>query len=322
MSHNALVVQVMVSSPSDLPKEHMGIIHSAMRTWNVEHGKIYGIHFNPTDWSEGASPGFGSYAQQVLNDQIVDESDMAIVIFTDRMGTPTPDYPSGTAEEIARFIEAGKEVGVFRNNTQRAPSTGTSAAKQKADLEAYIETIHETAFVDGYATTDDLRAKTGRLLTRLASKMRREAEAGLIVDAPRSTPPAVGEQAQEEPDSDDTSKGVWPRVEVESYSETDSKGRLRAKRRWYLVLESNLDAPVKDVTFDYEDAEGNPLMSFDITNRQREASSKIDVLPPHGKAQFKIFQAYSSPGAAMCVVKWHDQKGKAHETRASVRTQV
>lgn len=320
MSHNALVVQVMVSSPSDLPEAHMAIIHSAMRTWNVEHGKIYGIHFNPTDWSEGASPAFGDYAQKVLNEQIVDESDMAIVIFTDRMGTPTPEHPSGTAEEIARFKESGKDVGIFRNNTSRRPLAGSSALEQKQKLEEYIASIYDGAYVSGYESTDELRTKTSRLLTHLAGKMRREADAGLILNSAPAQRPLAAEENLQENESPDPSKGVWPRVEVESYSETDSKGRLKTKRRWYLVLESNIDVPVKEVNFYYEDGRGNAVDDFSVVDTRGDDDYAIDVLPPRGSYKFGIFQAMSSPGSAMCVVTWKTMEGEERETRASVRT--
>jgi hypothetical protein len=56
----------------------------------------------------GGHSEFGTYAQDVLNDQIVDDSDAGIVVFTDRLGTPTDSHESGTAEKCTVFVSVVK----------------------------------------------------------------------------------------------------------------------------------------------------------------------------------------------------------------------
>ena len=134
MAYSALVLQLLLSAPGDLPDEHKSLIQRSIRLWNNQQARFYQIHFSSTDWKEGGTPAFGDYAQGVLNDQIVDDSDAGIVVFTDRLGTPTPDHESGTAEEIARLRQAGKDVAVLINNTPRPPLTGP-AVDEKARLD-------------------------------------------------------------------------------------------------------------------------------------------------------------------------------------------
>lgn len=134
MAISALVLQMLISGPGDLPNERRDVIHSATRSWNAAYGRTFGVVFNPVDWQESASPGFGQYAQDVLNEQIVDESDTAIVILTDRMGSPTPNHPSGTAEEVERLLGGGKEVAVYLNDCPRAPSRGPEATRRTRRL--------------------------------------------------------------------------------------------------------------------------------------------------------------------------------------------
>jgi hypothetical protein len=64
----------------------------------------------------------------MLNEQIVDDSDMGIGVFTDRLGSPTPEHPSGTAEELNRPLAAGKDVAVLKNDCPRPPVHGGGAA--------------------------------------------------------------------------------------------------------------------------------------------------------------------------------------------------
>ncbi|WP_146069575.1 hypothetical protein [Arthrobacter sp. B0490] len=281
-----------------------------MRVWNSSQGRIFGVHFSTTDWKEGGSPAFGSYAQDVLNEQIVDDSDLGLVIFTDRLGSPTPDHPSGTAEEIDRLRDGGKEVAVILNNCQRPPISGTEALEQRAALDLYLKEVRREAFVAEYDSTERLSEVAGGLLTRVATKYRREADAGLTQSTVNTGRDIASVEAT-------PSLGVWPRVEVSDLPETDSKGRLKTKRRWSLVLESNLDQPVTDVSFRYENGNGQLEEDFDLFASRAET---IAILPPKGQTRFPLLQSMGSPGSAMCVVSWTDPTGKQQTTRATVRT--
>ncbi|SFI91838.1 hypothetical protein [Amycolatopsis sacchari] len=310
MSYNALVLQVLVSSPSDLPAGHREVVLRAVRMWNNLQGRIFGIHFSTTDWREGGTPAFGEYAQSVLNEQIVDESDLGVVVFTDRLGTPTPDHPSGTAEEVARLRAQGKDVAVLLNRCERTPLIGSDALEQRQALEKYIAELGREAFIADYDSVEKLSEVVSGLLARMATKYRREADAALK----REAPSLQQDLAAVEPDP---AEGVWPRIEVTESAETDSRGRLRTKRRWSLVLESNLNKPVTDVSYRYEDGDGNPQDNFDLLADEAEV---VKVLPPRGSVSYELLQAMGSPGSAMCVVEWTDPQGKRRETRASVRT--
>ncbi|MGV9869636.1 hypothetical protein [Rhodococcus koreensis] len=298
MAYSALVVQMLISSPSDLPREHHEVITRAIRVWNGMHGRVYGIHFSPTDWNEGASPEFGPYPQAVLNEQIVDDSDVALVIFTDRLGSPTRDHPSGTAEEIDRMIKTGKDAAILLNNCPRPPSRG--ASDQQKRLDDYIAEVRKTAFTKDYDSTESLRQVIDNLLGRLASKYRREADAGLKKEVAAE----FSGSGQLSADITAIENGIWPRVEVDD------------RKKWHLVLESTLPHAARNVRFRYEDENGNPS-EFDIMAERHDA---IGVLPPKGTAQFPIFAAFGTPPAAMCIVTWEDTEGTQHETRATVRT--
>lgn len=309
MAFSALVLQLLLSAPGDLPEEHKSLIQRSIRLWNNQQARFYGIHFSSTDWKEGGTPEFGDYAQGVLNEQIVDDSDAAVVVFTDRLGTPTQEHESGTAEEISRLREAGKDVAVLLNHCVRPPLTGP-AVKEKARLDKYIATVGKQAFIGQYDSEQRLTEVMGALLTRIAGKFRREAERSL---APPTAP--EGDLGDEEPE--DESMGVWPRIEVSESAESDGRGQIRTRRNWALVLESNINSPVRDVGFRYEDGQGNRVDDFDL---RWNGHQKVEVLPPHGSVRFPILQAWGSPDTAMCVVSWTDSAGQRHETRATVRT--
>jgi len=59
-------------------------------------------------WTEHAVAEFGERPQAILNNQIVEEADLAVALFHDRLGTPTGEAESGTAEEIKVLVGRGK----------------------------------------------------------------------------------------------------------------------------------------------------------------------------------------------------------------------
>lgn len=176
-------------------------------------------------------------------------------------------------------------------------------------MTGYVAEIGKQAFIGQYDSDQRLAEVIIGLLSRIAGKYRREATRSLA-------PPRAPEgDLEEEPEDDST--GVWPRIEVSESVQTDSRSRVRPRHNWSLVLESNLDAPVRDVTFRYEDGQGNMIDMFDLRWNRHD---KVDILPPRGSVRFPILQAMGSPDSALCVVEWTDSADKRREARATVRT--
>lgn len=315
MSYNALVVQVLLSSPSDLSATHRDVIVSQARAWNAGHGRIYGIQFNLVDWRENAAAAAGEYAQAVLNEQLVDESDAGLVVFTDRMGTPTPGHPSGTAEEIAELLDRGRDVAVLNNMSPRPDPTDQGALEQRAQLRAYVESLYPVALVKSFDSDVALRREVDLVLNFLARKHRREADAGLHDEAAA----AVDESDQEltEVEGAVALGGVWPRLEVSEYPTVDRRGRSKIKRKWHVVVENTSGQPVSDVSVRFEDGDGNETRDFDLG---RTSGKFAEILAPGGTAERRLLQAMQSPPEALCVVSWKDSAGVEQETRASLRT--
>jgi hypothetical protein len=211
-------------------------------------------------------------------------------------------------------------VAVLRNECPRPPLTECDEVAQKELLDEYVASLYSRALVKSYRTLDELRREFELVLTFLARKQRREADAGLT-ESTESVEVLPSRQlalaSTEAQDEAALAPGLWPRVEVSERSETDSKGRLRSRRRWSLVIESTLSTPVSDISLRFEDGMGALVTDFDLG---RIASQHIELLPPRGSVSFPLLQAMGSRSQAMCVVTWHDAEGNKRETRASVRT--
>jgi predicted transcriptional regulator len=112
MSYDAVVYRVMISCPGDAEQER-DAARAVLYDWNSAHAEAERKILLPVDWRHDAVPDAGTPPQQSVNAQITDKADLLIAIFKHRLGTPTDKFPSGTVEEIQKFIEAGKPVWLY-----------------------------------------------------------------------------------------------------------------------------------------------------------------------------------------------------------------
>lgn len=296
MVYQSLTQLMLISAPADLPDRHLSLIRKTINQWNLNYGRLMSTTVLPVSWSENAVPEFGNRPQALLNGQIVDGADSALAIFSDRLGTPTGEAESGTDEEITKLAEAGKSVFVLRNNCERPVTRGVSAAKEKERLESYLEKLEGKALILSYADEAELIQHVNAMLSRFTSMHQQSIE---------------DDRSATERTAASAGRGVWPRAEVTERAESDSKGRLKTKRRWDLVLHNMTGGPAHDVTFEFEgEGLGLPIGDGDLP---------IATMPVDGEFRFPVIMTMESPRQAECVVKWTDGAGEQQMTRATVR---
>lgn len=303
MPYQANILQVLLSSPSDLPPQHREIITNAMHMWNATTGRMSKIHFAATDWKIGVSPTFGMHPQQIINETIVDSSDLAIVVFSGKLGTQTENFESGTVEEIERLAQAGKQVAVFVN---RVPSisNGVHEAEEKLRLEKYLESIQTKCLYKQYSDTDELTQAINAFLQSIAfSHSTKFSSESKISDSKKL-------------DMDNPSIGVWASITKESYQETDSKGRLRTKTKNLLNLENLTGVPVKNVRYQFFDSDGKPDELFDVISHGEPQPA--GSLKPGGQSNFNVLQVLASSNSAVCRVYWESPNGEEFTTETEI----
>jgi hypothetical protein len=94
-------VTVLIASPGDVPAER-DAVQRVFNQWNSRN-EFATLHASM--WESAATPALGDHPQHILDDQLIAKSDLMIVIFWSRLGTPTPTAKSGTVEEIREFIK-------------------------------------------------------------------------------------------------------------------------------------------------------------------------------------------------------------------------
>ena len=282
MAYTGVVRHCLISCPSDIPKTDLAIVHQAINRWNGIYGPGFGTVVVPISWGSHAAAEFGQAPQEILNGQIVDNCDMCIAMFWIRLGTPTANAQSGTAEEIERLgKDDNKYVGVLRSRRPVAPDHDLDQATR---LKQYLDDLSAHAFILDYA--DD-------------------AQLNLRIDAILAA--AAGRQIEpSEPSSPARYADVWPKVE--NLAPVPLSGMDPYPPKLYFIIANTGNAPALDVSFKLE---------YDLLSQGRwhidEEGQTIGNLLPGEQRSFYIHRVDAGP-TATCHISWKDDRGDQSNT--------
>lgn len=299
MAYASLTLQMLVSAPSDVSDADLRAVQQTLNRWNFREGRRFSqgpVTVIPLSWTETAYSEFGIRPQESLNRQLVDEADLVLAMFADRLGTPTGKAESGTVEEMERMLKAGKHVSVVRSVAARS-NPGLGAARERVRLEEFLAEVRAGGgLVFEYAEHLQLAGQIELMLSAQADRFLRD----VTSDDTRNA---------------DDPKGVWPRIEFTETIGADENGRLRTQKAWYLILDNRTDRTARNVRHRFETPSGLPASRFD----SRHTDDVIEIMAPNAVQRFPLQVSFASAGQAICVVTWDDSDG-THESRATVRT--
>jgi nucleoside 2-deoxyribosyltransferase len=237
MTFQATVVRVLIASPGDTGQARV-LLRDVLQEWNSLHSEDSRVMLLPVMWERDATPEMGDRPQGIINRQLVDASDILVGIFWTRLGTPTSEAESGTAEEIERFIRAGKPVLIYFSQEPVIPNS--IDAEQYERLNAFRESLKARGLFDGYTTQEELWRKASAALTRTIRQRFRVEVAERPFEASR---PAARLLARIERER-----------ELRGLTRT---GRPQYTTRHTLVIENSGTAPAEDLIFTFESNVGD-----------------------------------------------------------------
>jgi Domain of unknown function (DUF4062) len=190
MGYNARVLRVLISSPSDLTAERR-VAEDVVQAWNTINSARLRIHLMPVLWEKPSTPAMGNAPQDILNEQIVDNSDILIGMFATRIGTKTANAESGSVEEIERAIEAGRPVMVYFSTEPVNPES--IDLDQMARLRKLKSDYEQRGIIGSFDTDPELREKLTRHLSSTVDRYFVEAED----DRPAKSPKEKSKPSQQ-----------------------------------------------------------------------------------------------------------------------------
>jgi hypothetical protein len=86
MSYNATVRRLLISCPGDIPQADLAIVRRAISRWNAVYGHQFASVIVPVSCGSNAAAEFGRHPQEILNEQLVDDCNICVAIFANRLG--------------------------------------------------------------------------------------------------------------------------------------------------------------------------------------------------------------------------------------------
>lgn len=161
MPYNAITYNILIASPSDVTAER-GVVRDVVYEWNAIQSLQRSAVLLPIGWETHASPEMGAHPQEIINQQIVERCDLLVGIFWTRLGTPTPNHPSGTVEEIETIIAAGKPAMLYFSSQPVALDSVDT--EEYARLKDFRDSCKDRGLYEPYDNLGDFRTKLYRHL--------------------------------------------------------------------------------------------------------------------------------------------------------------
>ena len=196
MSYTATAVNVMMASPGDVSRERR-LARDVIEEWNAIHAQDRRVVLMPVGWETHSSPEMGDRAQAIINRQVLSNCDLLIAVFWTRLGTPTGAAPSGTVEEIAEHLAAGKQAMIYFSSAPVRLDSADNA--QYTALLAFRESCRQRGLVEGYDDLTQFREKLARQLAQTVIRQFTSVDvsAADAQSSPQAEPPAISSAAQE-----------------------------------------------------------------------------------------------------------------------------
>ena len=121
MNRKPSLLKVSLCGPGDVTPE-IEIAKRVVMAWNGANIVKTGYGLECQHWPTHSAPDAGTRAQQAINQQMLDASDLVIAIFWRRIGTPTGLAESGSVEEVQRAVARGVRVMVYFSDLE-APAS-------------------------------------------------------------------------------------------------------------------------------------------------------------------------------------------------------
>ena len=150
--------QILISCPGDVAERFLPIIKETVISMNTSLKDVeevledrFGtrIDLEIMYWGENGRGEFliDKTGQDVLNEQLVNNSDGTIGLFYRRLGTKTDRYPSGTVEELEKTLERGKRAAIIfisNRDSERLTFDSDESLKEYGRLQEYLEEVRKT----------------------------------------------------------------------------------------------------------------------------------------------------------------------------------
>lgn len=173
MARQATVIDVFLSSPSDLGDEREFVAEAAQE-WNLLRSKATGCYINIITSDSIIAPALSDRPQSVINQQVGSDYDVYLGMMWSRLGSPTGQADSGTVEEFDRALDryrGGEAVRLCMLFKTAPIPMAILQGEQFSKVEAFKRRFSsEGGLYREFEKEDELRGVLNRLFEQIAGE--------------------------------------------------------------------------------------------------------------------------------------------------------
>lgn len=162
-------IKIALCGPSDVTTE-IQKAKEVINEFNQREFANCNVFLKHLHWEDNSTPDMSKRVQEILNFQIIDEADIVVAIFRNRIGTSTGLYDSGTEEEIKRAVTQKKRVMIYFSSIE---TTVEIDENQKNKLEKFKNKINSLGLYDSFSSLNEFKNKFHRHLLSLVSDFKK-----------------------------------------------------------------------------------------------------------------------------------------------------
>ncbi|MGP5730284.1 hypothetical protein [Arthrobacter rhombi] len=225
-------VLVLIASPSDTTDERIAVSEK-LADWNVLRGRRENAALLGWRYEKHAVARLGGRAQEIINEQAVNDADAVVAFFDSKLGTNTGIDVSGTAEEINKAADAGKPVHVYFSREDLARDV---KPEQLQALNDFQEGLQKRGLLGFYDSPADL---ADQVIRALEQDLETEGWSEDAAAAARTRPGGVDLR--------------WKHEHQREAKGTDKKGKMQYRtNRNHLVVSNEGGVKAEELTFTVE----------------------------------------------------------------------
>ncbi|WCT06087.1 hypothetical protein [Rhodococcus qingshengii] len=288
MVYPAHVVHTLIASPSDVSDARQAL-RAAIWEFNDENTEANQVVLLPRLWEHNSTPRLGADPQAILDEQIVDSSDIVIGIFWTRIGQLLADGTAATVHELERFVDAGKPALLYFSNVPVVP--GSIDVEQWNALLEFKERAKSWGIYREFGTTEEFVTSARRhLLDTVRNQLRLPQ-----VTAPTAVPLAARPVAS---------------VDRRQVQKVDSKKNLKIDNRTYLILTNHGEGVAKNMSLSWVEPDDAPIVYT--------LEEPITSFVAGAKLEYQVLDTASMSNVDL-LIEWDDDNGEHSKSVQTVR---
>jgi len=149
--------RIFIASPTDVQEERKAV-DDVVADWNAIHSERECCMLQTIKYDRNLYADTGNHPQKVIDEKYLAKRDFLVGIFWSKIGASTPDFKSGTIEEITKHCKDGKQGVIYFSQKPYNLKTQKELT-EKGKVLKFQNSIKKESFYKDFSSVDEFKYK-------------------------------------------------------------------------------------------------------------------------------------------------------------------